>query len=53
MSTTAYFCKKLYFGGLWIPLCVSDVYLMAEILRLGKSIDEEEKYMKSENCYYP
>ena len=37
-----------------IPFCVFTVYLMAkeDILRLGKLIDEEDKYMRSpKNCH--
>ena len=36
-----------------MPLCVLAVYLMADILRSGKSIDEEEKYMRSAKNYHP
>ena len=47
--------EKLYFGGLWIPLCALAVYLMAkkDILRLGKLIVEEDKYMRSSKNYHP
>ena len=37
-----------------IPFCVFTVYLMAkeDILRLGKLIDEEDKYLRSpKNCH--
>ena len=34
-------------------LCVLVVYLLADILRLGKSIDEAEKYMRLEKHYHP
>ena len=36
-----------------MPLCALAVYLMADILKLGKSIDEEEKYMRSAKKYHP
>ena len=49
--------KKLHLGCLtepWMPLCVLTFYLMAkkDILRLGKSIDQEDKYTRSvKNCH--
>ena len=36
-----------------MPLCVLAVYLMADILRLGKLIDKEGKYMRPAKNYHP
>ena len=34
-------------------LCVLVVYLLADILKLGKPIDKEKKYMRSAKNYHP